>query len=49
MGEELTLEASYVLAEKHALWDEAKQSNINESKHMECFQTREDSAPETFT
>ncbi|XP_050133089.1 uncharacterized protein LOC126609130 [Malus sylvestris] len=38
MGEELTLIASYALAEKHALWDEAKQSNKNESekKHMEC-------------
>ena len=51
MGEELTLAASYALAEKHALWDEAKQSNKNESekKHMEHFPTREDSAPETFT
>ncbi|CAN6707442.1 unnamed protein product [Malus baccata var. baccata] len=37
MGEELTLAASYALAEKHALWDEAKQFNKNESKkkHME--------------
>ena len=49
MGEELTLEASYALAEKHALWDEAKQSNKNESEHMERFPTREDSGPETFT
>ncbi|KAM2975877.1 hypothetical protein FF1_001987 [Malus domestica] len=51
MGKELTLAASYALAEKHALWDEAKQSNKNESKkkHMECSLTREDSAPETFT
>ena len=51
MGEELTLEASYALAEKHALWDKAKQSNKNESekKHMERSPTREDSAPETFT
>ncbi|CAN6711962.1 unnamed protein product [Malus baccata var. baccata] len=49
--EELTLVASYALAEKHALWDEAKQSNKNESekKHMECFSTKEDSGPETFT
>ncbi|XP_050107458.1 uncharacterized protein LOC126586595 [Malus sylvestris] len=51
MEEELTLVASYTLAEKHALWDEAKQSNKNESekKHMERSPTREDSAPETFT
>ncbi|CAN6686068.1 unnamed protein product [Malus baccata var. baccata] len=51
MGEELTLTALYALAEKHALWDEAKQSNKNESekKHMERSLTREDSALETFT
>nr|XP_008382482.2 uncharacterized protein LOC103445266 [Malus domestica] len=51
MGEELILTASYVLAEKHALWDEAKQSNKNESekKHIERSPTREDSALETFT
>ncbi|XP_008378668.3 uncharacterized protein [Malus domestica] len=51
MGEELTLAASYALAEKHALWDEAKQSNKNESKNkrMECSPTIEDSTPETFT
>ncbi|XP_028949347.1 uncharacterized protein [Malus domestica] len=51
MEEELTLAASYALGEKHALWDEAKQSNKNESekKHMERSPTREDSAPETFT
>ncbi|XP_008363523.3 uncharacterized protein [Malus domestica] len=51
MGEELTLAASYALAKKHALWDEAKQSNKNESekKHMERSLTREDSAPKTFT
>ncbi|KAM1680292.1 hypothetical protein ACFX1X_038129 [Malus domestica] len=51
MGEELTLTASYALAEKHALWDEAKQSNKNESekKHMECSPTRKDSTPKTFT
>ncbi|XP_050141143.1 uncharacterized protein LOC126617138 [Malus sylvestris] len=51
MGEELTLAASYALAEKHALWDEAKQSNKNESekKHMERSPTKEDSALETFT
>ncbi|XP_050156192.1 uncharacterized protein LOC126630070 [Malus sylvestris] len=51
MGEELTLAASYALAEKHALWDDAKQSNKNESekKHMERSPTREDSAFETFT
>ncbi|CAN6701889.1 unnamed protein product [Malus baccata var. baccata] len=51
MGEELTLVASYALAEKHALWDEAKQSNKNESKkkHMERSPTRENSALETFT
>ncbi|XP_008373733.3 uncharacterized protein [Malus domestica] len=51
MGEELTLAASYALAEKHALWDEAKQSNKNESekKHMERSPTRKDSAPKTFT
>ncbi|XP_070667887.1 uncharacterized protein [Malus domestica] len=51
MGEELTLAASYALVEKHALWDEAKQSNKTESekKHMERSPTREDSAPETFT
>ncbi|XP_050157440.1 uncharacterized protein LOC126631309 [Malus sylvestris] len=51
MREELTLAASYALAEKHALWDEAKQSNKNESekKHMERSLTREDSVPETFT
>ncbi|KAM2322357.1 hypothetical protein ACFXTH_019035 [Malus domestica] len=51
MGEELNLAASYTLAEKHALWDEAKQSNKNESekKHMERSPTREDSAPKTFT
>ena len=41
--------ASYALAEKQALWDEAKQSNKNESEHMERFPTREDSASETFT
>nr|XP_008374905.2 uncharacterized protein LOC103438141 [Malus domestica] len=37
IGEELTLAALYALAEKHALWDKAKQSNKNESekKHME--------------
>ncbi|CAN6725210.1 unnamed protein product [Malus baccata var. baccata] len=46
MGEELTLAASYALAEKHALWDEAKQSNKNESekKHMERSPTRENLA-----
>ncbi|XP_070669137.1 uncharacterized protein [Malus domestica] len=51
MGEELTLAASYALAEKHALWDEAKQSNKNESKkkHMERSPTKENSALETFT
>ncbi|CAN6679280.1 unnamed protein product [Malus baccata var. baccata] len=51
MGEEFTLAASYALAEKHALWDEAKQSNKNESenKHIERSPTREDSAFETFT
>ncbi|KAM2524373.1 hypothetical protein PS1_031100 [Malus domestica] len=51
MGEELTLAASYVLAEKHALWDEAKQFNKKESekKHMEHSSTKEDSGPETFT
>ncbi|XP_050121405.1 uncharacterized protein LOC126599100 [Malus sylvestris] len=51
IGEELTLVASYALAEKHALWDEAKQSNKNESekKHMERSPTRKDSTPETFT
>ncbi|KAM0956348.1 hypothetical protein ACFX2A_025138 [Malus domestica] len=51
MGEKLTLVASYALAEKHALWDEAKQSNKNESekKRMECSLTREDLMLETFT
>ncbi|CAN6685338.1 unnamed protein product [Malus baccata var. baccata] len=51
MGEELTLAASYALAEKHALWDEAKQSNKNKSKkkQMERSPTKEDSALETFT
>ncbi|XP_048423744.1 uncharacterized protein LOC125469835 [Pyrus x bretschneideri] len=51
MGEELTLTASYALAEKHALWDTAKQSNKNESekKHMECSPTKEDSTPKAFT
>ncbi|KAM2676160.1 hypothetical protein EV1_002853 [Malus domestica] len=51
MGEELTLAASYAFAEKHALWDEAKQSNKNESekKHMECSSTKEDLGLETFT
>ena len=51
MGEELTLAASYALIEKHAIWDEAKQSNKNnlEKKHMEHSPTREDSAPETIT
>ncbi|XP_028961549.1 uncharacterized protein [Malus domestica] len=51
MGEELTLAALCALAKKHALWDEAKQSNKNESekKHMECSPTREDLAFETFT
>ncbi|XP_070669077.1 uncharacterized protein [Malus domestica] len=51
MGEELTLAASYALAEKHALWDEAKQSNKNESEntHIERSSTKEDSALETFT
>ncbi|XP_050132957.1 uncharacterized protein LOC126608951 [Malus sylvestris] len=51
MGEELTLAASCALAEKHALWDEAKQSNKNKSekKHMECSPTRENLAFETFT
>ncbi|KAM1499520.1 hypothetical protein PS1_022586 [Malus domestica] len=51
MGEELTLTSSYALAEKHALWDEAKHSNKNEleKKHMERSPTREDSALETFT
>ncbi|XP_068319711.1 uncharacterized protein [Pyrus communis] len=51
MGEELTLAASYALAEKHALWDEAKQSNKNESekKHMERSLNKEDSMPQTFT
>ncbi|XP_050136211.1 uncharacterized protein LOC126611949 [Malus sylvestris] len=51
MGEELTLATSYALAEKHALWDEAKQSNKNESekKHMEPSLTREYSVLETFT
>ncbi|XP_008373414.3 uncharacterized protein [Malus domestica] len=49
--EELTLAASYALVEKHALWDEAKQSNKNESekKHMERSSTKEDSGPKTFT
>ncbi|KAM2614214.1 hypothetical protein TB2_028867 [Malus domestica] len=48
MGEELTMAASYALAEKHALWDEAKQSNKNKSvkKHPS---TREYSTLETFT
>ncbi|XP_050139264.1 uncharacterized protein LOC126615492 [Malus sylvestris] len=48
MGEELTMATSYALEEKQALWDEAKQSNKNESvkKHPS---TREDSALETFT
>ncbi|XP_048432230.1 uncharacterized protein LOC125473448 [Pyrus x bretschneideri] len=32
MGEELTLAALYALAEKHALWEETKQSNKNELK-----------------
>ncbi|CAN6684229.1 unnamed protein product [Malus baccata var. baccata] len=51
IGEELTLAASYALAKKHALWDEAKQSNKHEleKKHMEHSPTREDSALETFT
>ncbi|XP_017187358.1 uncharacterized protein [Malus domestica] len=51
IGEELTLATSYALAEKHALWDEAKQFNKNESekKHMECSSTKEDSGLETFT
>ncbi|XP_050157525.1 uncharacterized protein LOC126631441 [Malus sylvestris] len=51
MGEELTLAASYALAEKHALWDKAMQSNKNKSekKHMERSPTKEDSALETFT
>ncbi|XP_070680064.1 uncharacterized protein [Malus domestica] len=51
MGEELTLATSYALAEKHTLWDKAKQSNKNESekKRMECSPTIEDSVPETFT
>ncbi|XP_028952468.1 uncharacterized protein [Malus domestica] len=42
---------SYALAEKHALWDEAKQYNKNESenKHMERFLTKENLAPEAFT
>ncbi|XP_017178425.1 uncharacterized protein [Malus domestica] len=51
IGEELTLAALYALVEKHALWDEAKQSNKDESeeKHMERSLTKEDLAPETFT
>ncbi|KAM1244618.1 hypothetical protein ACFX2G_036738 [Malus domestica] len=51
IGEELTLAASYALAKKHALWDNAKQSNKHESekKHMERSPTREDSSLETFT
>ncbi|XP_008352461.3 uncharacterized protein [Malus domestica] len=51
MREELTLAALHALAEKHALWDEAKQFNKNESekKHMERSPTREDSVLETFT
>ncbi|XP_068312437.1 uncharacterized protein [Pyrus communis] len=40
MGEELTLAASHALAEKYALWDEAKQSNET---------TKEDLPAETFT
>ncbi|CAN6711168.1 unnamed protein product [Malus baccata var. baccata] len=51
MGEKLTLAASYALEEKHALWDEAKQSNKNESekKHMERSSIKKDSGPKTFT
>ncbi|XP_050131522.1 uncharacterized protein LOC126607861 [Malus sylvestris] len=51
MGEKLTLTASYALVEKHALQNEAKQSNKNESekKCMERSPTREESTPKTFT
>ncbi|XP_048421218.1 uncharacterized protein LOC125468804 [Pyrus x bretschneideri] len=51
MGEELSFATSYALAKKHALWDEAKQSNKNKSekKRMEHSPTKENSAPKTFT
>nr|XP_028962198.1 uncharacterized protein LOC114826281 [Malus domestica] len=51
MGGELTLAASYALAEKHALWDEAKQSCRNEqkNKHMDHSPNRDDSTPKAFT
>ncbi|KAM2029746.1 hypothetical protein ACFX16_041221 [Malus domestica] len=51
MDENLTLANSYALAEKHALWDEAKQSCENEQKNkrMDHSPNKNDSALKTFT
>ncbi|XP_028952481.1 uncharacterized protein [Malus domestica] len=51
MGGELTLAALYALAKKHALWDEAKQSEGNEQKNKRKDRSlnRGDAIPKVFT
>ncbi|KAM2383414.1 hypothetical protein ACFXTH_040974 [Malus domestica] len=51
MDENLTLANSYALAEKHALWDEAKQSCENKQKNKcrDYSPNRDDSTPKAFT
>ena len=51
MDKNLTLANFYALVEKHALWDEAKQSCENEqkNKHMDHSPNKDDSTPKAFT